>query len=213
MENVPNGVAMSPGVASSIAAPRATIEAPTRGNESRVSEKPVEANSEPIKIHEEIAEQDTVGFAAEIEEAAKTEGVDAAFEKLAMEESSEIEGDVEKDSENLTSETHKDLEVENSPIRQEMELLTQKVEGLSAQNESLIKRVEKAESVSAMAVVTAYELAQILKKMLEEEEVDKKKKETLLAVLAKLMATLLTMILVDEPRDNQGRANKEEIAA
>lgn len=225
MENVPSGVTISPGVASPVGVSTATTEAPRVGSEvpqlhESVTELPVAED----KAQEIISEQDTASFAESIETIAKTEGVDTALEKLATEEPLESENEVEdeksstvkenaeKDSENVISENHKDLEVVDNPVIQEVEQLKHKVEQLSLQNESLVKRAEKAEATSMMAIITFYEFAQILKKLREEEELDKQKKETLLEVFAKIIEVLLTKILVDEPRTSAQESNQEKAA-
>lgn len=212
MENINSGsqgTTMSAGVASPVRS-----NAPTIPETSTIRSEPINRSEisaarsqdidRPVSIPER-PEQDSGSFASAIEEKAKKDGVDKAFEELAKDEEDTQETHRIVDGGNNNNVEEQETLEKQDPIGAEVEELKMRVQELSEQNAELKARVNKVEQVSQLAALSAYELALILKKLIEEAEQDKQKKESLLAMLATLIATLLTMILVDDK--NQDRSN------
>jgi len=224
MEKGLNGSVLTNGVATPVAASQAPAEAMV-GNESGVNpEKGEVIDAVPVETHDERAEVETKNFAQDIENVAKKDGTAAALEKLASQDEAgkeekeknenerKEEDSVNKEREMLKKQiAEKGQEEETQdPIRAQVDGLLHRVEELTSENQELKAKVNNIENVTREAVVSALALADMLRKLIEEAEEDKKKKEGLLALVAQIMAKLLTMILVDEKYQQEDKKPKEK---
>lgn len=157
-------------------------------------------------------------FADHLVEKAKEDGVDAAFEELAKDENpyddktekpikddeaeyTETKGPGLKDEQKLQveeeDEVERDVEIEQDPIHAQIEFLHARVESLAAENKEFKIKLDSITEANKQALMTAYEVAMLLKKMIEQEE-DEKKKRSLFEMLVNIMSKMLVLIMVGE---------------
>ena len=183
-------------------------------------------------------------FADHLVEKAKEEGVDAAFEELASDESSyedketdsadevnfegKPKGDENQEDINPKESNSKetiepeitDLEneeeidddpaIEQDPISVQVEFLQARVESLAAENREFKIKLDSVTEANKQALMTAYEVAMLLKKMIEEEENEKKKK-SLYEMLVNILTKILVLIMVgEEEAEKIGREDQGE---
>lgn len=217
-----NGTTMNPGVATPVANSMRSSEAHSVGEKKAQVEPASPEQSRRVSVSEEIqtiepkVRQDETGTADALIVIAKRDGVDEALAKLAQDEG--IQEEAESGSandgvrtEDAQEEELEDEEVERKPslLDREVQELAAKVEKLAETNSDIKKRLEQTEEMNKVAVFTIYELAQILKKMIEESE--EKNRENLLIILVRIMAKLMEMMFVPNEEDGvaDGKTSEE----
>lgn len=94
-------------------------------------------------------------------------------------------------------------------IAARLESLQEKVNSLAAENEGLKQRVHELNEANKQAMMTIHELASTLKKIIDEEE-DEKKKQTWIDLLVNLMGKMLVIMMAGpEEADKVGNKPSE----
>ena len=197
-----NGATMSAGVATPVASHVNTSETRSVG-EKNVQAEPVSA-SEEVRTIEPKVQKDEIETADKLIIIAKRDGVDEALERLAHKDVEQVQG--EEVGEQFGTQKNKEedeQEIKPTMLDKEVHELAAKVEKFAEANSDIRKRLEQVEEMNRLAMLTIYEMAQILKKMIEESE--EKNKQNLLIILAQLMAKMMELMFV--PNEGDGVAD------
>ena len=209
MENAGNGTTMSAGVTTPIASSVNTSEAqiePARPEQRRG----VSASEEIKSIKPKVREND-VETADNLIIIAKRDGVDEALERLAHEDVEQVQdGEVkEKFDAQKNKEPEDERETKPNLLEKEVHELAARVEKFAETNSDIRKRLEQVEEMNRLAMLTIYEMAQILRKMIEDSE--EENKQSLLMILAQIMAKMMELMFVPDEEDGiaDGQTSEE----
>jgi hypothetical protein len=140
-------------------------------------------------------------------EVAKEDGVDAAFEKLAKEEddnvsTSEAESadstrSGDEEGESISDKAHENQreDVPETSADPRVNQLEARVDSLTRENLELSKRVERNEEFNKLALEALRLMQELLTEEDEDVEIVKKKKQSLMGLLATLVAKMITAML------------------
>lgn len=198
MENTGSGATMNAGVATPVASSINVSEARSVG-EKNLQAEPVSA-SEEVKTIEPKVQEDQIETADRLIIIAKHDGVDEALEKLAKDDGEDRES-VDGVKTKSQQDEHEEADEERKPnlLEKEVHELAAKVEKFAETNADIRKRLEQVEQMNQLAMLTIYEMAQILKKMIEESE--EENKQNLLMILAQIIAKMMELMFVPNEED------------
>ena len=137
--------------------------------------------------------RDEAGIADNLVKIAKEDGVDEALAEIAGQKDGD-EGELSPEGQNITE--------EKTELFNTVEFLKQRVELLANKNNELKGRVTEIEKNKVKTGEALNQVARALIIIIENEE-DEEKKKNLLAQLATLIATILTLITVGEQEQKE----------
>ena len=193
---------MSAGVATPVVGSINTSEAQIESASPEQSRR-VSVSEQVTIIKPKVGEND-IETADKLIIIAKRDGVDEALERLAHKDVEQVQG--EEVGEQFGTQKNKEedeQEIKPTMLDKEVHELAAKVEQFAEANRDIRKRLEQVEEMNRFAMLTIYEMAQILKKMIEESE--EKNKQNLLIILAQLMAKMMELMFV--PNEGDGVAD------